>query len=333
MSHLNIAGSFACLGKRLRKSRARLQSILSASAMAMALAGVCDAREWTDEKGRKIEAEFVRVEGESVLLDTGTKTYKVPLKTLSQADQDHIKTLTQPAPSADPGSTDAGGLDSLRKWTDTSGRLLDAQFVRAAESMIYLRANGQDYPISFLQLSHPDQDYVCKLLTKRGETSLASTLTNLMNASGPAVPASAAPPSVPAALPPGSYPGATPGGAPSIPTVGNTGINPPGYGMPPTLASPSGSPTALSSSPIPTGSAPGGTYSPPAAPSIPSPSPTYQPEPAYEAPTYEPEPSSSSSTPSFRFTGRSIRGLATLAFLILSGLGWMARKMVGDNWL
>ncbi|MGV3607590.1 MAG: hypothetical protein ACO1RA_14380 [Planctomycetaceae bacterium] len=321
----NIAGSFVCLGKRLRKSRARLQSLLSASALVMALAGVCDAREWTDEKGRKIEAEFVRVEGENVLLDTGTKTYKVPLKTLSQADQDHIKTLTRPAAPADSTTTDESGPDSLRKWTDTSGRLLEAQFVRAAESMIYLRANGQDYPISFLQLSHPDQDYVCKLLTKRGETSLAGTLTNLMNASGPAVPASAAPPSVPTALPPGSYPGATPGGTPPIPTVGNTGINPPGYGMPPSIAGPSGSPTALSSSPIPTGTAPGGTYSPPAA----RPSPTYQPE----EPTYVPESSSSSSGSSIRITGRSIRGLATLVFLILGGLGWMARKMVGDNWL
>lgn len=333
MAHSNIADSFARIEKRLRTSRAKLLRLFSAGALVMALAGVCDAREWTDEKGRKIEAEFVRVEGENVLLDTGTKTYKVPLKTLSQADQDHIKTLTRPAASADSAATDESGPDSVRKWTDTSGRLLEAQFVRAAESMIYLRANGQDYPISFLQLSHPDQDYVCKLLVKRGETSLAGTLTNLMNASGPAVPASAAPPSVPAALPPGSYPGATPGGAPPIPTVGNTGINPPGYGMPPSIAGPSGSPTALSSSPIPTGSAPGGTYSPPAAPSIPSPSPTYQPQPAYEEPTYVPESSSSSSGSSIRITGRSIRGLATLVFLILGGLGWMARKMVGDNWL
>lgn len=332
MSPTNNAGTFAWIEKRLRTSRGKMLRLLSASAIVAALAGVCDGREWTDEKGRKIEAEFVGVEGENALLDTGKKIYKVPLKTLSHADQDHIKTL-QAAASANSGSTDAGGPDSIRKWTDTSGRILDAQFVRASESMIYLRANGQDYPISFLQLSHPDQDYVCKLLEKRGESSLASTLTTLMNASGPANAAVPATPPIPAAMPPSSYPGATPGGAPPIPSVGNTGINPPGYGTPPTIAGPSGSPTTLSASPIPTGSISGGTYSPPTTPSMSRPSPTYQPQPAYEEPTYMPESSSGSSTSSIRFTGRSIRGLATLIFLILGGLGWMARKVVGDNWL
>lgn len=65
------------------------------------------AREWTNEAGKKIQAEFVEVKGaegsEVVVLKTaGGKSYDVPLKQLSAADQTFVreqskKTESKPA--------------------------------------------------------------------------------------------------------------------------------------------------------------------------------------------------------------------------------------------
>ena len=53
-----------------------------------------DARTFTDEKGREIEADIVSVEGDRVelrIIKKGGKTYMVPVSKLSETDQGFIK--------------------------------------------------------------------------------------------------------------------------------------------------------------------------------------------------------------------------------------------------
>lgn len=63
-------------------------SILLASLLFVSAAS---ARQWVNKSGKKIEAEFVSVVGNKVLLKKGSKTYSVTLDSLSQADQDWIQ--------------------------------------------------------------------------------------------------------------------------------------------------------------------------------------------------------------------------------------------------
>ncbi|HVJ46370.1 MAG TPA: SHD1 domain-containing protein, partial [Luteolibacter sp.] len=74
------------------------------------LAGLCTAmlhaepREWTEQAtGRKINAEFVTVDGDQVTLRVNGREVKLPVARLSEADQSYLKMVAvSPAPQADP---------------------------------------------------------------------------------------------------------------------------------------------------------------------------------------------------------------------------------------
>lgn len=66
-------------------------SLLSSVAIALALVISAPAREWVSAEGKKIEAEFVDLIGETVHMKKGSKTYKVPLDKLSEPDQEFAK--------------------------------------------------------------------------------------------------------------------------------------------------------------------------------------------------------------------------------------------------
>jgi predicted esterase len=53
------------------------------------------AREWVNDEGRKIEADYVSCDGTTVILMRAGKEIKYPLAKLSAADQDFIKTQQQ----------------------------------------------------------------------------------------------------------------------------------------------------------------------------------------------------------------------------------------------
>jgi hypothetical protein len=80
-----------------------------------------DARTFTDEKGREIEAGIVRVQGDKVELelDKNGKTYKVPVGKLSEADREFIKEWQESKKSAE---GDEAKARSQGGQTSRSGR-------------------------------------------------------------------------------------------------------------------------------------------------------------------------------------------------------------------
>ncbi len=204
----------------LKTYKAFLGGLIAAGLLTATI--VCDAqgREWTDNKGRKIEAEFVREEGDKVVLDTSSKVYKVPLSSLSQSDQDFVKSQRDKAA----GSTTESASGDMRQWTDADGNTLQATFVRATESMVYLQTKTAEKGIAFLRLSGADQNYVCQILVSRGDAKLASQLTALVSTSagtpspGPAAATASLPPpdNAPGSVP--TYPGASVPVQPPFPT-------------------------------------------------------------------------------------------------------------------
>lgn len=53
------------------------------------------ARIWTDRQGRQTDAQFVRLKGESVVLQKGLKPLVIPFKEFCDEDQEYIKGLTK----------------------------------------------------------------------------------------------------------------------------------------------------------------------------------------------------------------------------------------------
>jgi len=54
-----------------------------------------EARTWRNADGKSIEAEFIKLENGVVHLKRSSKVYKIPLKTLSQDDQDFLAKKTE----------------------------------------------------------------------------------------------------------------------------------------------------------------------------------------------------------------------------------------------
>jgi outer membrane protein assembly factor BamB len=81
---------------------------LIAVAGIVGLAGVSQARTWTQSAtGKKIEADFVKLDGETVVLNVGGRQAQVPLNALSAEDQAYVKEANaKPAGAGGAGSAD-----------------------------------------------------------------------------------------------------------------------------------------------------------------------------------------------------------------------------------
>ena len=81
--------------------------------------GSLQARTWTDQQGRKAEAEFLDVKDGKVRLQSmkTSKIYELPMANLSKADQAYVtKLLTEPTPRRSPAA-DAEPLQQLEELT------------------------------------------------------------------------------------------------------------------------------------------------------------------------------------------------------------------------
>jgi uncharacterized protein (TIGR03067 family) len=93
------------------------------------------SRTWTSVSGQKAEAEFVKVDGESVVLRMANgSTTSFPIARLSEADQDFIKTQTGASPStaSKPAPASAASGSSTAKTDEKQGGGKDdakAQFI------------------------------------------------------------------------------------------------------------------------------------------------------------------------------------------------------------
>ncbi len=91
--------------------------LLALSALAVLLFGApqSDARTWTQaETGRKIEADFVRLEGDLVVLSMNGQLAKVPLAQLSEEDQAFVEETK----AASGGDAEGGGQAAVNNGTD-----------------------------------------------------------------------------------------------------------------------------------------------------------------------------------------------------------------------
>ena len=140
-------------------------------------------RPWTDRHGRVIEAKFVRLNGDSVVLLKGNKPVMIPLSTLSDADQEYVRQQVSgkakpkddekdpPDAEAKPGDPEKKAekpatpplAEGERLWTDIRGKTLAAKFVRVEGGIVYLSHNGQERPYPVAGFGAEDRAHIASL--------------------------------------------------------------------------------------------------------------------------------------------------------------------------
>ena len=97
--------------------------------------GLCSANvyPWTDLSGRTLQAKFLQVGGSAVTIEINGQPFDIPLDTLS-AESKALATMLQ----AQQKKTSVKQYD----WTDTSGRTIQAGFVKSTAQSLTLDVNG-----------------------------------------------------------------------------------------------------------------------------------------------------------------------------------------------
>ncbi len=150
------------------------------------------ARTWNDTDGHSVEGEFVRVVKGKVVIDVSGRMIQVPFGHLINDDQDYVREQLQakglggqlPAKkktaesdsAADAGSNgkEAAAANEPkagpeRKWTDISGRSIQARFIGMEDAKVVLKFKGKRTTFPFDKFSLADQQYVRTEMTGRGE--------------------------------------------------------------------------------------------------------------------------------------------------------------------
>ncbi len=149
------------------------------------------ARTWTNRDGKTVEGDFVRLDGDVVVLLVGDKEARVPLASLSDGDQAYAKLFnptTEPtAPAENPfgggGASPAGSalkptsptdpsipdLSKSRKWTDRAGKTASGTLNSVSGGTVYLKIGSRLQTVSFAQLIDADQEAVRLYLEYLGD--------------------------------------------------------------------------------------------------------------------------------------------------------------------
>lgn len=94
------------------------------------------ARTWTDTQGRALEAELIRVEGETLIIKRNNSEIPIQLGTLSQADQNYVAQWRK-AHTGDP-STAAADVVLNGKPIETGGKINLLEEPYSPETLSYL---------------------------------------------------------------------------------------------------------------------------------------------------------------------------------------------------
>src|SRR5262245_47352323 len=153
-----------------------LRACLSLALISLVIPALAWGRTWTNRDGKSVEGDFVRLDGETVVLLVGGKEARVPLANLSDGDQAYAKLFnpatespaapesptlgggtppaTTPTPPKDPSVPD---LSRSRKWTDRAGRSVSAILSSVSGGTVYLKAGSRLQSVSYAQLCDEDQ--------------------------------------------------------------------------------------------------------------------------------------------------------------------------------
>ena len=104
---------------------------------------------WTDLNGRTLQAKFIKGDNASVTIEWNGQRFDLPMATLSDQSKALAKKFIQKSSSSPKSDSEA------QQWKDTSGRTIQAKFIKSDKLTVTLNWNGKT---TVLPLSMFDQE-------------------------------------------------------------------------------------------------------------------------------------------------------------------------------
>ena len=104
---------------------------------------------WTDQNGRTLQAKFIKGDNASVTIEWNGQRFDLPMATLSDQSKALAKKFIQKSSSSPKSDSEA------QQWKDTSGRTIQAKFIKSDKLTVTLNWNGKT---TVLPLSMFDQE-------------------------------------------------------------------------------------------------------------------------------------------------------------------------------
>ena len=123
---------------------------------------------WTDLNGRTLQAKFIKGNNVSVTIEWNGQRFDLPMDTLS----DQSKALAEKFMQKSAGSEK---VDSdFQQWKDTSGRTIQAKFIKSDKLTVTLNWNGKNTVLPLSMFDQESQIMAAKLQSDKTSNSVAS---------------------------------------------------------------------------------------------------------------------------------------------------------------
>jgi hypothetical protein len=123
---------------------------------------------WTDLNGRTLQAKFIKGNNVSVTIEWNGQRFDLPMDTLS----DQSKALAEKFMLKSAGSEKVDA--DFQQWKDTSGRTIQAKFIKSDKLTVTLNWNGKNTVLPLSMFDQESQIMAAKLQSDKTSNSVAS---------------------------------------------------------------------------------------------------------------------------------------------------------------
>jgi hypothetical protein len=106
-----------------------------------------ELHKWTNTQGATIEAAFVKLEGTTLTIDMGGKSFDLPLSGLRPESQELAQKLAAPGKPQAPSVT-----ERVVNWKDPDGRIIKAKFIKLVGETLTIDMGGQPFALDLNNL-------------------------------------------------------------------------------------------------------------------------------------------------------------------------------------
>ena len=123
---------------------------------------------WTDLNGRTLQAKFIKGDNASVTIEWNGQRFDLPMATLSDQSKALAKKFIQKSSSSPKSDSEA------QQWKDTSGRTIQAKFIKSDKLTVTLNWNGKTTVLPLSMFDQESQIMAAKLQSEKVSEPVSS---------------------------------------------------------------------------------------------------------------------------------------------------------------
>ena len=123
---------------------------------------------WTDLNGRTLQAKFIKGDNASVTIEWNGQRFDLPMATLSDQSKALAKKFIQKSSGSPKSDSEA------QQWKDTSGRTIQAKFIKSDKLTVTLNWNGKTTVLPLSMFDQESQIMAAKLQSEKVSEPVSS---------------------------------------------------------------------------------------------------------------------------------------------------------------